>query len=76
MMKDLLSGDLKTTRDAYLYTLKEGFTPEEARIVISQMIADGLIAKRRYPISYENSYKDALKIVDIMLTDKGKGVRR
>lgn len=72
----VLNGDLKTTRDAYLYTLKEGFPPEEARIVVSQMMAEGLIAKRRYPISYENSYKDALKIVDIVLTDKGKGVRR
>ena len=69
--RGILSGELKTTRDAYLYTLQEGFPAEEARIVVSKMTADGLLEKRRYPMSYETAYKDALKIRDFVLTKKG-----
>lgn len=69
--RGIQSGELKTTRDAYLYTLQEGFPAEEARIVVSQMTAEGLLEKRRYPMSYETAYKDALKIRDFVLTKKG-----
>lgn len=69
--RGIQSGELKTTRDAYLYTLQEGFPAEEARIIVSQMISEGLLEKRRYPMSYETAYKDALKIRDFVLTKKG-----
>lgn len=69
--RGILSGELKTTRDAYLYTLQEGFPAEEARIVVSQMTDDGLLEKHRYPMSYESAYKDTSKIRDFVLTKKG-----
>lgn len=69
--RGILSGELKTTRDAYLYTLQEGFPAEEARKVVSQMTVEGLLEKNRYLMSYETAYKDVLKIRNFVLTKKG-----
>lgn len=67
----ILSGQVHTNRDAYLYALKEGFLPEEARIVVSKMMSDGLLQKMRFNIAYESAFRDGATIQSLVLTKKG-----
>jgi hypothetical protein len=52
----------------------EGFPAEEARLIVSQMISEGLLEKNRYSMSYDTAYKDKLKIKNFVLTKKGSSL--
>jgi three-Cys-motif partner protein len=63
LTKKILSNQLKTNGDVYLFTLTNGFTPKHAHGVLTQMKKEGLI---RIPKNFELKHQSARK--NAMLT--------